>query len=79
MPRLKKLLSKLSRAEARTAEILIEKIISLNWRNLDMKRLKGHHNIFRVRKGSIRVIFLEDRSGISILSVERRREDTYKF
>lgn len=57
----------------------METIVSLNWRNLDIKKLKGHQNIFRVRKGKIRIIFTKDKKEILIFSIERRREDTYKL
>lgn len=79
MPNLKKLLSKLDKEEREITESLIEKIISLNWRKLDIKKLKGHQNIFRVRKGKIRIIFAKDKKDIFILAIERRRESAYKF
>ena len=79
MPDLKKLLSKLNKVERKTAEFLIEKIISLNWRGLDIKKLKGYHNIFRARKGKLRILFKTDKNkDIYILAVERRSEKTYK-
>lgn len=58
---------------------LIEVIVSLDWHSLDIKKLRGHENIFRVRKGNIRIIFVKDKKDISILTIERRRENTYKF
>ncbi|KKU93882.1 MAG: Addiction module toxin, RelE/StbE family [Candidatus Jorgensenbacteria bacterium GW2011_GWA1_48_13] len=79
MPALRKLLSKFDKAERKIIEALIEKVISLNWRGLDVKKLKGYQNIFRVRKGKIRIIFSRNGKNISILSVERRREDTYRL
>jgi len=79
MPNLKKLLSKFDKEERKITEFLIEKIISLNWRNLNIKKLKGYQDIFRVRKGKIRIIFSKDKREIYIISIERRCEDTYKF
>ena len=79
MPSLKKLLSRFDKEEREIIEFLIEKIISLNWRNLDIKKLRGHQNIFRARKGKIRIIFAKDKKEIFIITIERRREDTYKF
>ena len=79
MPSLKRLLSKFSKEERKIIEFLIEKIISLNWRDLDVKKLRGYQNIFRVRKGKIRIIFTKDKKEISLIAVERRHEDTYKF
>ncbi len=79
MPNLKKLLSRLNKEERKIVEFLIEKIISLNWHNLDIKKLKGYQNIFRVRKGKIRIIFTKDKKEIFVIAIERRRENTYKF
>lgn len=79
MPNLSQLLSKFDKEERRALVPLIEAIISLNWQNLDIKKLKGYQNIFRVRKGKIRVVFAKNKKDISILVIERRREDTYKF
>ncbi|MEK7147253.1 MAG: hypothetical protein AAB772_03305 [Patescibacteria group bacterium] len=79
MPNLKKLLSKFGKEERGIIASLIDAIVSLNWISLDIKKLKGYHNIFRVRKGKIRIIFIKDKKEISILAIERRHEDTYKF
>lgn len=79
MPSLKKILSGFNEKERESIEFLIEKIISLNWRSLDIKKLKGHQNIFRARLGKIRIIFTNDKKEISIIAIERRRESTYNF
>ena len=79
MPRLEKLLSKLGREERAVIEPFIEAIISLNWRGLDIRKLKGYKNFFRLRKGEIRIIFTKVEKNILILDIGRRREDTYKF
>ena len=79
MPSVKKLLSKFSREEREKLELFIEAINSLNWRNLDVKKLKGYQNIFRVRKGKIRIVFTKDKKDISILSIDRRHENIYKL
>lgn len=78
MSSLKKLLSKFSREERKIIEPLIEAIISLNWRHLNIKKLKGYQDIFRVKKGNLRIIFTKSKKNIFILSIERRREKTYK-
>ncbi|MEK7086645.1 MAG: type II toxin-antitoxin system RelE/ParE family toxin [Patescibacteria group bacterium] len=79
MPNLKKILSKFSKGERKIIEGLIETISSLNWNKLDVKKLKGHQDIFRVRKGDIRIIYRMDNKKIFILAIERRSEKTYKF
>ncbi len=79
MPNIRKLLSKFSKEERLVLESLINTILSLNWCNLDIKKLKGYPNIFRVRKGKLRIIFSKDKTSINILLVERRNDNTYKI
>ena len=79
MPTLKKLLSKFNREDRVILEHLIDRIISLSWGNLDIKKLKGYQDIFRLRKGKLRIIFIKTGSNISIINIERRKETTYKL
>ena len=79
MPTLKKLLSKFSEKERSILESLVAKIISLNWRGLIVKKLKGYHDIFRVKKGRLRIIFFKNGNTITIFSIDHRSETTYKF
>ncbi len=79
MPTLKKLLSKFNKEDREILESLIEKIISLNWRDLDIKKLQGYEDIFRLRKGKIRIIFYKRKIDVTIINIERRNEKTYKF
>lgn len=79
MPSLQKLLSKFNKEERELIRSLIEAIIALHWRGLDIKKLKGHQDFFRVRKGDIRIIFTKNKKDIFILSINRRRESTYKI
>ena len=73
-------LRKFSLKERVEIQHLVEKIIGRQFVGLDLKKLKGLRNIFRIRKGKIRIIFeLKSDQGPYILAVERRREDTYKF
>mgnify|MGYP001588653602 CR=1 FL=1 len=79
MPNLKKLLSKFSGGERKIIESVIEAIVFSRWRGLDIKKLKGHQDVYRVRKGNLRIIFTKSKKDIFILSVDRRRENTYKI
>lgn len=80
MKNLNKKLRKFSVKERAEIEHLIEKILGRQFTGLDCKKLKGLKNIFRLRKGRVRIIF-ELKSGTepTILTIERRREDTYKL
>lgn len=79
MPSLKKLLAKFTESERKTIESLLELIISLNWKNLNVKKLKGHSNVYRVRKRNLHIIFTKEKEGIFILAIDRRNDNTYKI
>ncbi len=77
--KIKKFLSRLSRREFELIEALLLDIRNNQLDNLDVKPLKGHKNIFRVRKGQIRLIFSKNNSGeVKILSISRRDDQTYR-
>lgn len=79
MPSLKKLLLRFKKEERIVLENLIERIFSLDWRNLDIKKLKGYQNVFRLRKGKLRIIYhLMNDKEVNILAIERRSDNTYK-
>jgi mRNA-degrading endonuclease RelE of RelBE toxin-antitoxin system len=77
MDRVKKFLKQLSTKERTAIEQLISKICARNWESLDIKRLVGYSDMYRARKGEIRVIFLDTREGVQIVSVSRRSDTTY--
>lgn len=79
MPSVKKLLSRFNKKEREDIELLIERIVSFKWDALDVKKLKGYRDIFRVRKGNIRVICRIEGRAVFVLAIERRNESTYKF
>ncbi len=79
MRKLDKQLRRFSPKERKVIEILVERIILKDFQGLNVKKLKGLRNIFRVRKGDIRIIFkLNDVKESHILAIERRSEKTYK-
>ncbi len=78
MNRIEKFLNKLSKKERAEVKGLISKIYSGNYKNLDIKKLKGPLNLFRVRKGNIRVIFSAG-DDTRILSISKRNDTTYNL
>jgi mRNA-degrading endonuclease RelE of RelBE toxin-antitoxin system len=47
---------------------------------LDIKKLRGRDDIFRARKGKIRIIYRGDENArFFVLAIERRNETTYKI
>lgn len=78
MDKLTKVLHKLSPKERSAFTVLLNAIQQGRVGHLDVKKLTGHDDIFRVRKGSYRVIFRKTRSGeVFILALERRTDRTY--
>jgi len=75
--KIEKALQKLNQEERQTLKTVLCKLKSGDLENLDLKKLKGKENIFRVRKGKMRIIFCRRENSIEILSVERRSNTTY--
>jgi mRNA-degrading endonuclease RelE of RelBE toxin-antitoxin system len=76
--RITKALNKLSPKEQKSLAELLQKIKKGQLESLDVKKLKGRTDLYRVRKGDLRVIFRRTDAGdIFILAVERRTDTTY--
>ena len=73
-----KQIEKLSDQEQQWVKTIFQKLKSGNTKHLDIKKIRGRDDIFRVRKGDVRVIYRRAEDSIFILAVERRNEDTYK-
>lgn len=76
--KIKKLLSKLSRQELEQVKLLLLRIKLDDTSGLDIKHLKGHKDLFRVKKGQIRIVYRKTNSNFPILRIDRRNEKTYK-
>jgi mRNA-degrading endonuclease RelE of RelBE toxin-antitoxin system len=79
MDKIAKALKKLSVAEKRNIKYILQKIKSGKYESFDIKKLKGHDNIYRVRKGKFRVIFFKKAEKISVLAIERKGDNTYNL
>ena len=80
MDKIQKALQKLSPKEREWIRSILADLERGKQGGLDIKKLKGRDDIFRVRKGSLRVIYRTDAKGkIFVLAIERRCENTYKF
>ena len=78
MDRNKKFLKKLSDKEFQLVHETLGKIQSRNISKLDIRKLSGYKDVYRVRAGNIRIIFLDNPKEIQILEIARRSEKTYK-
>ena len=79
MDKLDKALSKLSTEERKTTKKLLLQLQSGNFRTLEVKKLREKSDIYRVRKGNLRIIYhLGKDKTIFVLAIERRSKGTYK-
>ncbi|MCF7860343.1 hypothetical protein K9M09_01855 [Patescibacteria group bacterium] len=79
MDKIEKFLAKLSASEKSILRSILLLIKKSDFTRLDVKRLKGQSDIFRVRKGKFRIIYYQSNSTIKILSLERRSDNTYNL
>jgi mRNA-degrading endonuclease RelE of RelBE toxin-antitoxin system len=79
MDKIEKELRKLSPKERITIKHILDRLRAFNLQGLDIKKLRGREDIFRVRKGALRIIYRLENKNIFILTIERRNESTYKF
>jgi len=80
MDKIEKALQKLIPKERKWVKEILRQLEAGQKINLDIKKLKGRDDIFRVRKSNIRIIYRTDADGkLFILTIERRKEKTYKF
>ncbi len=79
MDKIDKALSKLTFKEKERIKNVIKALQLGRFGNLDIKKLKGLQDIFRVRKGELRIVYQLLGKMIIILKIDKRKEDTYKF
>ncbi len=78
MDKIKKVLGKLTGKEKEKLKQILQEIEKGNFTNLDIKKLKTRQDVFRVRKGNLRIIYRKKRGRVFILTIERRSDKTYK-
>ncbi len=78
MDRVTKFLKKLSKRDRKTIQIVIEQLYADDTKSLDIKKLKGGGNLFRVRRGNVRIVYSLYGSNIVIVKIEFRNEATYR-
>ncbi len=79
MDKIAQALACLFKRERLVVRSVLEKIQEDALTRFDVKKLVGSQDIFRVRKGDIRILFRRHKGGaILILAIERRTESTYR-
>ena len=72
-------LKKLSFKNKERIKNILKTLQSGRFGDLDIKKLKGTENVFRVRKGDLRIIYQVRDGKVFILKLGHRKEDTYKL
>ncbi|TSC89774.1 MAG: hypothetical protein G01um10143_264 [Parcubacteria group bacterium Gr01-1014_3] len=78
MDQFEKAFKKLSVKEQKQIEEILARLEAGLFKNLNIKKLKGSDNIYRVRKGDIRVIYQTKNDKVFLLKIDRRSEKTYR-
>ncbi len=77
MDRAQKFLNKLDAKRRASIEHVLEKLNKKDFSDLDIKKLKGS-NLFRVRKGNVRVVYsIGKKDKVNIAKIEFRNDNTY--
>ena len=79
MDKISKALRKLSDEEKEIVKTILTALKSGRTAGFDVKKLKGRNDIFRIRKGRIRIIYQKETGEVRILSIEKRNDNTYNL
>ncbi|MEK7645186.1 MAG: hypothetical protein AAB391_02620 [Patescibacteria group bacterium] len=77
MHKIDKFLAKLEEKQRGRILLIIAQIKSRNFVGLDLKKLKGGLDIYRVRSGQYRILFHLTNDDIFLLDVTNRDDTTY--
>jgi mRNA-degrading endonuclease RelE of RelBE toxin-antitoxin system len=78
MDKVGKFLKKLTAKELAVVELTLVSLQTNNLEKLDIKKLKGYVDIYRVRVGTLRIIYQKTPSTIIVLEISHRSETTYR-
>ena len=78
MDKIDKFLAKLNKNESLKVLSAISDILSGKTSSYNLKKLKGYRDVYRIRVGTIRIIYKQLDTDIEVLDVGRRSEKTYK-
>lgn len=77
MHKIDKFLARLDANRRQKVLTVIERINKGNFAGLDMRKLRGSSDIYRIRIGRVRIKFTMNTSGIRIFNIDNRSDNTY--
>lgn len=78
MNELQKAIARLFKEHRSTFDSLMIRLLARDFLGLNVGKLKGHKDLYRLKHGKLRIIFQMDQSGLSVLQVGLRSEKTYR-
>ena len=78
MNQVEKLLKKLNANQRAQNETVLLLLYANRLTELNIKKLKGHSDIFRLRAGDYWIIFRRRGQSIAVLDIRKRDDQTYK-
>lgn len=78
MDKIQKALAKLTAKEREMVRQIFKQLLVGNNFGLQIQKLKGHQEIFRVRKERLRIIYRQTENDVNVLTIERRSDNTYR-
>jgi mRNA-degrading endonuclease RelE of RelBE toxin-antitoxin system len=76
--KIKKVLAKLSAKDREIVKLLILRIKLNDTIGLNISQLKGHTDLYRVKKGRLRIVYRKNKKEFKIIKIDLRNEKTYK-
>lgn len=74
-----KFLKKINTKERAAILLILRRIHSNDWADLDIMKLSGKDNYYRARKGNYRIVFQKTAKSAAIIKIEKRNDTTYNF
>jgi mRNA-degrading endonuclease RelE of RelBE toxin-antitoxin system len=78
MHKIDKFLARLDADKRQKVLAIVERINNGKFSGLDMRKLRGSPDTYRVRIGRMRIKFVMNASGIRIFSIDNRSNNTYR-
>lgn len=78
MDEIEKALAKLPKEYKGVFHTILLRLFARDFLGLDIARMKGHKDVYRLKQGRLRIIFRMSRDRLLLLQVGLRSEKTYR-